>query len=153
MVVAALNAICRGIASKTRYQIVTLQAGENLVDAAIARPLNAVDLTDEILGIGTIRGVAEAGLGTAVKKSGRTTELTNGEILQVAVTADVDYGGGRTARFVDQLLAGPMSEGGDSGSAVLDDANRLVGLLFAGSDSTTIINRISHVFSALGVQR
>lgn len=152
-VVASLNAICRGIASKTRYQIVTLQAEENLVDAAIARPRNAADLKDEILEIGTIRGVAEAGLGTAVKKSGRTTELTNGEILQVAVTVDVDYGGGRTARFVDQLLAGPMSEGGDSGSAVLDDANRLVGLLFAGSDSTTIINRISHVFSALDVQR
>lgn len=153
VVVASLNAICRGIASRTRYQIVTLQAEENLVDAAIARPLNRADLTDEILEIGTIQGVAEADLGTAVKKSGRTTQLTNGEILQVAVTVDVDYGAGRTARFVDQLLAGPMSQGGDSGSAVLDDANRLVGLLFAGSDSTTIINRISHVFSALGVHR
>lgn len=42
-----------------------------------------------------------------------------------------------------------MSQGGDSGSAVLDRDNRLVGLLFAGSDSTTIINRIEHVFSAL----
>jgi V8-like Glu-specific endopeptidase len=44
-----------------------------------------------------------------------------------------------------------MSQGGDSGSAVLDEKNQLVGLLFAGSDTTTIINRIENVFSALGV--
>jgi hypothetical protein len=44
-----------------------------------------------------------------------------------------------------------MSQGGDSGSAVLDGNNRLVGLLFAGSDTTTIINRIENVFGALGV--
>ncbi|HEX7081506.1 MAG TPA: hypothetical protein VF329_10865 [Gammaproteobacteria bacterium] len=153
VVVAALNAVCAGISSKTRYRTITLQAQENLVDAALARPLNPADLSDEILEIDTIEGVAEADLGTTVKKSGRTTGLTTGEILQVAVTVDVGYGGGRTARFVDQLLAGPMSQGGDSGSAILDDQNRLVGLLFAGSDSTTIINRISHVFSALGVHR
>jgi hypothetical protein len=36
---------------------------------------------------------------------------------------------------------------------VLDDQNRLVGLLFAGSDTTTIINRIEHVFAALAVSR
>jgi hypothetical protein len=34
---------------------------------------------------------------------------------------------------------------------VLDDSNRLVGLLFAGSDTTTVINRIENVFSLLGV--
>jgi hypothetical protein len=44
-----------------------------------------------------------------------------------------------------------MSQGGDSGSAVLDDQNRLVGLLFAGSSNSTIINRIQNVFTALGV--
>jgi hypothetical protein len=48
-------------------------------------------------------------------------------------------------------MAGAMSQGGDSGSAVLADNNHLVGLLFAGSDTTTVINRIQNVFSALGV--
>jgi hypothetical protein len=150
-VTASLNAICRSIRSKTRYQVVTLQVEDNLVDAAIARPLNPADLTSDILEIGGIEGAGVAELGTPLKKSGRTTGLTTGEVLQTDVTVDVDYGGGRTARFVDQLLAGAMSQGGDSGSAVLDDRNRLVGLLFAGSDSTTIINRIGHVFSALGI--
>lgn len=152
-VIAILNGICAAIASQTRYQIVSLQAAENLVDAAIARPLTDADVADEILEIGAIQGVGDVDLGAAVRKSGRTTALTTGQILQVAVTVDVSYGPGRTARFVDQLLAGPMSQGGDSGSAIMDDTDRLVGLLFAGSDNTTIMNRISHVFSALGVDR
>jgi hypothetical protein len=69
----------------------------------------------------------------------------------VDVTANVSYGGTSVARFTDQLLGGPMSKGGDSGSAVVDAGNNLVGLLFAGSDTTTIINRIENVFSALQV--
>jgi hypothetical protein len=44
-----------------------------------------------------------------------------------------------------------MSQGGDSGSVILDDNSRILGLLFAGSDTTTVINRIENVFSALGV--
>jgi len=48
-------------------------------------------------------------------------------------------------------MAGAMSQGGDRGSAVLDDNNNLVGLLFAGSDTSTIMNRIQNVFYELGV--
>lgn len=152
-VIAFLNTVCAAISSQTRYKVVSIQQSENLVDAAIARPLNDTEVVDEILKIGSIKGVGIGELGDAVKKSGRTTEFTTGEILQTDVTVDVGYGPGQTARFVDQLLSGPMSQGGDSGSAVLNDEDRLVGLLFAGSDNTTIMNRISHVFTALGVNR
>jgi hypothetical protein len=124
---------------------------ENLVDAAIARPLDPCDVSEEILGVGEILDLASAELGMAIQKSGRTTGLTHGEILQIDVTADIDYGEGRVARFSDQLMAGPMSEGGDSGSVVLDAHARLVGLLFAGSRNTTLINRIEHVFLALEI--
>jgi hypothetical protein len=72
-------------------------------------------------------------------------------VEQVDVTVNVQYGEGKIARFTDQFMAGAMSQGGDSGSAVLADNNHLVGLLFAGSDTTTVINRIQNVFSALGV--
>lgn len=150
-VISIFNAGCRVISSNTRYRVSKLQAADNLVDAAIATPLNSADVKDEILNIGPIQGTVQGELGMAVKKSGRTTGFTTGEILQVDVTANVQYGAGRIARFTDQLLAGAMSQGGDSGSAVLDDNNRLIGLLFAGSDTTTIINRIENVFSALGV--
>ena len=149
--IAALNAGCRLIRSATRYRTVNLQAGDNRVDAAIAKPLGPTLVKSEILDIGTIAGLGRGALGVAIKKSGRTTGLTTGQITQVDVSVNVDYGGGRVAQFTDQLLAGPMSQGGDSGSAVLDNGNRLVGLLFAGSENSTVINRIEHVFSALGL--
>jgi hypothetical protein len=148
---AVLNAAARMMGSSTRLNAVRIQATDNLVDAAIARPLRDEDVLNEILQIGTIAGSASGELGMAIKKSGRTTGFTTGQIQQVDVTADVQYGAGQVARFTDQLLAGAMSQGGDSGSAVLDDQNRLVGLLFAGSETTTIINRIENVFSALNV--
>jgi len=72
-------------------------------------------------------------------------------VTQVDVTADVSYGENRTVRFTDQFMAGAMSQPGDSGSAVLNDNNELVGLLFAGSDTSTIMNRIENVFSALSL--
>lgn len=150
-VIAALNAGCQLIGSKTRYRTISIQATENRVDAAIARPLDPMLVKKEILEIGAISGPGTGSLGTAIKKSGRTTGLTAGEVLQVDVTVNVQYGPGQTAQFSDQLLAGPMSQGGDSGSAVLDNNNRLIGLLFAGSDNSTIINRIEHVFSELGL--
>ena len=127
------------------------QAADNLVDAAIARPLEDSAVENTILDIGSISGTAVGTLGMALKKSGRTTEFTTGSVIQIDVTVDVSYGGGLIARFTDQLMAGAMSEGGDSGSAVLNDSNNLVGLLFAGSSTTTIINRIENVFSALNL--
>ena len=146
-----LNSIAKAIGSDVRLHAVSTRAEENLVDAAIARPLNEEDVSAEILEIGTIKGLIQGELGMAIKKSGRTTGLTTGEIVQVDVTVNVQYGAGRIARFTDQLMAGPMSQGGDSGSAVLDNNNNLVGLLFAGSDTSTIISRIDNVFSALGL--
>lgn len=150
-VIALLNAGCRLIGSRTRYRIYRVEAADNLVDAAIARPLDPADMSPEILEIGRIQGVGRGELGMGVVKSGRTTGLTRGEILQVNVTVDVQYGPGRVARFTDQLMAGAMSQGGDSGSAVLSSDHQLIGLLFAGSASSTIINRIEHVFTALGL--
>ena len=146
-----LNAGCAAIGSRTRYRIVRPQADPNLVDAAIARPVNPGDVSSDIVDIGELNGSAQATLGMAIQKSGRTTSHTTGEIQQIDVTVNVQYGPGNIAQFSDQLLAGAMSQGGDSGSAVLDMDRRLVGLLFAGSDTTTIMNRIEHVFSALNV--
>ncbi|MGD9078805.1 MAG: hypothetical protein PVG96_05665 [Desulfobacterales bacterium] len=150
-VISVFNLGCRIFGSNTRYKAIKIQAEDNRVDAAIATPLNAADIRDEIINIGQIQETVPGELGMAIKKSGRTTGFTTGEIQQVDVTANVQYGAGQLAVFTDQLMAGAMSQGGDSGSAVVDDHNRLTGLLFAGSDTTTIINRIENVFSALGV--
>lgn len=146
-----LNFVSRLVNSDARFRVVRIKATENTVDAAIARPLQDNDVMNEIIDIGNITGTVPGELGMAVKKRGRTTGLTSGEITQVDVTVTVNYGDGKSAVFTDQLMAGAMSQGGDSGSAVLTTENRLTGLLFAGSDTTTIINRIENVFSALRI--
>jgi hypothetical protein len=87
-----------------------------------------------------------------VQKSGRTTGHTTDQINQLDVTVSVSYGGTNIAVFKNQLMAGLMSQGGDSGSAVLDMNKQVVGLLFAGSTSTTILNPIQFVLDALQVQ-
>ncbi len=129
----------------------TPQMADNLVDAAIGRPLNQDVVRNEILQIGQISGLAEASLGTSLQKFGRTTRFTTGSVQQIDVTVQVSYGSVGVATFTDQIMAGAMSQGGDSGSAVLNGNKQLVGLLFAGSDTTTVINRIQNVFSALNL--
>lgn len=119
----------------------------NYVDAAIALP-DPENVSPNIMEIGIPRGVRVAELGDTLVKSGRTTGLTTGKVDQVDVTVRVQYGD-KVAVFVDQIMAGAMSQGGDSGSAVLDANKNVVGLLFAGSETTTIINRFENVIRLL----
>ena len=146
-----LNSIAHAVGSFHVLKAVKQTGGTNRVDAAIAKPFQPATLTHEILGIGAPDGMGAAYLGTRVQKSGRTTGVTEGVITQVEATVRIDYFGA-TALFENQLIANSMSEGGDSGSAVLDMQRRVVGLLFAGSPVTTILNPIDAVLSALAIQ-
>lgn len=124
----------------------------NLVDAAVARPLEGDWISDEILSIGPVAGVRSAALGMPVRKSGRTTGLTTGEIIVLDATVSVSYGPGRTASFENQIITTPMSQGGDSGSLLVHGTeNQAVGLLFAGSSQSTIHNPIQAVLDCLEV--
>jgi hypothetical protein len=146
-----LNYVARAFGSSHQLQAVKRTDGVNRVDAALARPLSTDLVKSEILYIGAPTGAGTAGLGMQVQKTGRTTGHTRGMITQLDATLRIDYDG-RTALFTGQLVAGPMSKPGDSGSAVLDMDGRVVGLLFAGSESATIISPIDEVFSALNVE-
>lgn len=147
----ALNGIAVLLGSSHRLQAVRQTPGVNRVDAALARPLSPDLVSNEILYIGAPAGVETATLETRVQKTGRTTGYTTGTITQIDATVRIDYYG-PTAIFEGQLVASPMSQPGDSGSAVLDERRRVVGLLFAGSDAATVINPIGEVLSALNVE-
>jgi hypothetical protein len=150
-------------------------SGANTIDAAIALS-NTSDLgnaTPPDDGYGTpsatIFGDANhdgffddrnALLGLNVQKYGRTTGRTSGQITGINATLTICYEVVfifcvRSARFVDQLIIEPgsFSGGGDSGSLIVtaDGGNNPVGLLFAGSDTQTIANRIDLVFNQFGV--
>ena len=92
--------------------------------------------------------------GETVTKTGRTTGVSSASVRAVGASVRVNFGpdhGALTMR--DQLIAGPMSKGGDSGSPVFRDENgELVGLLFAGSTNQTIFNKVANVERELGVE-
>lgn len=146
-----LNALAGATGSSHRLMAYQQTAGSNQVDAALARPDDPALVTPEIFKIGRPQGVRQAGLGMAVKKSGRTTGYTEGRIIQIDVTSQIAYGPGK-ATFHGQLMASRMSAPGDSGSAVLDTENYVVGLLFAGSDAATLVNPIQPVLQALNIE-
>jgi len=122
----------------------------NFVDAAIAEPLAPDLVAREILEIGLVEGVALARIGDSVRKSGRTSGVTEGRIIGIDSVVRVDYNG-RTALFRRQLVSDLPSKGGDSGSLVVDARRRAVGLLFAGSATTTLINPIEAVSRMLNI--
>ncbi|MGI6038330.1 MAG: hypothetical protein ACOYD6_08935 [Limnochordia bacterium] len=123
----------------------------NLVDAAVAKPVGPELITANILDLGVPQGVAEGVVGQKIYKSGRSSGLTQGEILAVHVDINVNMGEIGTAQFSDQIMATAMSQPGDSGSLVLDEQKRAIGLLFAGSSQATVINRIENVLRLLDI--
>jgi len=106
--------------------------------------------------IGKPTGIVEAVLGMKVRKTGRTSGYTEGEITGIEAIVQVSYGAQGIAVFDDQIISDIPSAGGDSGSAVFEDAgaverNNLVGLLFAGGGGVTIMNRMQIVFDKLEI--
>src|SRR6267143_1836878 len=123
----------------------------NIVDAAVAELIDPSLVSSDILDIGRVSGTTDATIGLVVRKSGRTTALTEGHVTAVDAVIEVDYGGGKTAIFRGQIVSDILSKGGDSGSLVVDDRSRAVGLLFAGGPTTTLINPIGAVMQFLDV--
>lgn len=164
------------IATLTDFQMITFgSSGSNTIDAAIALSsptvLDNATPTDDGYGLPNANIFDDANgdgvfddpnalLGVNVQKYGRTTKLTHGQITGVSATVTVCYEVSgleciKSARYVDQLIIGPstFSGGGDSGSLIVTDDGNLnpVGLLFAGSSTVTIANRIDLVLARFGV--
>jgi len=139
-------------------------AGSNEVDAAIADLNNAADATECTVGggIGRVNGsrtLSDADYDLPVQKYGRTTFYTTGTVIDTDAIINVNYevltAAGivvRTIHFVNQILLTGMSDAGDSGSLILDMDEKAVGLLFAGSSTVTVANRIELVLDRLNLE-
>jgi len=154
-IVQSIEKVVNGVLKviKPDYEIVFIKktSSRNLVDAAVARPVRDDYVSDEILGLGKITGIQEPKIGMTVKKSGRTTGITSSQIKAINVVIKVMLSPGEEATFYDQILTGPIAQPGDSGSIVVDENMRAVGLLFAGSDQATLINPIINVLKTLQI--
>jgi hypothetical protein len=142
------------------------RVGANLVDCAVATVSDSVKFNATTLsGIGKLagRGAAFLDEGTAVAKVGRTTGTTRGRVTAFELdNVIVTYDAG-DLRFDNQLeVEGAeedgFSDGGDSGSLIVDEDGRAVALLFAGGDiggangkGLTYANPIGSVLDALKV--
>ena len=141
---------------------IPLKTTGNLVDAAVARVVEGIGVDPTTLtGLGKLAGVRTEPLGDEEKvyKVGRTTQLTEGRVSAFEVdNLAVEFDRG-VITFDDQIEispapgAGPFSLGGDSGSLIVDEELRAVGLLFAGNDlDVTYASPISIVLARLGVE-
>ena len=102
---------------------------------------------------------AAAAINMGVKKYGRTTRQTKGTVIAINAIVNVGYSSG-VACFRGQIITTKMSAGGDSGSLIVVDATKgrgkrenrkPVGLLYAGSSTTTVANPIDAVLARFGV--
>lgn len=126
-----------------RFQAIDF-TGRNTIDAALAKPdkdgidssrLRVIDKgADRVL-----RGVAAVDL-EEVFKVGRTTGPTEGRVTAIEVdNVVVGYEAG-DATFddcleIESITDEPFSDGGDSGSLIVNREMNGIGLLFAGSDT------------------
>jgi hypothetical protein len=138
--------------------IVFSTSANNTVDAAIAASdVLHLGKSTPSNGYGTPRSATvSAFVGQRVKKYGRTTSLTSGQVLGINAIVMVGYGSG-TAQFVDQIIVQSSRAfilAGDSGSLLVTaQSNNPVGLLFAGNGNgrIAIANRIDAVLGAFSV--
>jgi len=132
----------------------------NQIDAAIAETTaSQLGNSTPSNGYGTPRrGSVAPKLGMAVQKYGRTTGHTTARIGGLNAPINVGFRSG-TARFTGQIVI--MQEGfsapGDSGSLIVtagsgNSARRPVGLLFAGSETSTLANPIDLVLDRFNVE-
>ena len=144
------------------YRWVPVESGKrNLIDAAIAKPLNVKDVSFEVFELG-IPGksieLTENDIGKKVVKSGRTTGITYGNI--VSIDGIVRVRGWGVCTFVDQIITKPaMLRPGDSGSYCAfaeerweDETLKSVGVGFAGSPQVSIFCKATNVEKLLKVR-
>jgi CARDB len=163
------------IATLYAFRPIDFSGGANPFDAALALSsttnLGNATPTDDGYGTPNARIFDDANadgsfdnvsdlLGLAVQKYGRTTKLTKGRITGINGTVNVCYEVLyifciKSALYTNQLIIDSpgFSGGGDSGSLIVTDDGTFspVALLFAGSSTQTIANRIDLVLSYFGV--
>jgi hypothetical protein len=127
--------------------------GDNLVDAAIAKPKPGILTSDLVLAENgefiSPKDMAPITTKTHVKKFGRTSGFTNGDIIDWDFSTTMTYPGDIKVKYVDQLLVKMDTYSGDSGSILLDDNDNVVGMVFGGTvvngEHYAVANKIRNV--------
>lgn len=116
--------------------------GFNEFDEAIIRIYENLELNEDIIQVGKIKGISNPKIGTKVKKYGRTTGYTEGTITDTGVFMNIDFGLDGIISFKDLVEVSSngsdsFSDSGDSGSAIVDENNNLIARLNSGNGRFT----------------
>jgi hypothetical protein len=105
-----------------------------------------------------------------VRKVGRTTSRTIGKVVMIGLPSKTKDKDGTERLYADQILihsydkTREFAQGGDSGSVIVNDQNKVVGLLFSSKEyklfespdpnepETTHANNIYHVLDAMKIR-
>lgn len=130
------------------------------VDCAVSS-LSGRGYSCSIEELGIVMGTAPAALDMEVRKRGRTTGLTYGTVDSLDLSVNIDYGDGlgvvtltnQIGIEADTNQSPQIGDSGDSGSVVVDNNMKIVGLYFAGNEEGTygVANPIADVLSQLNV--
>ncbi|MPQ44967.1 trypsin-like serine protease [Clostridium tarantellae] len=125
---------------------------ENTVDCAIAKILYKKDISKKVAFMGEIQSIGIPKIDLKVKKTGAATNFTKGKIKTIGASTLCTFQNNKKALFVNQIITTRMSDEGDSGSVLLDNNNKVIGLLMGGTkNSVSVFNDINLVLKALKV--
>lgn len=136
------------------YGQVVVDWGYDLyVDAAVCTVSGRAASSNLIVG-GTPKGAHNAVIADLVSKYGATTMYTHGVIVSTNFTVKL----GSTTFYYQYRAEGafpgqPLSQAGDSGSAVLDSGGYVIGLIMSGDGvKYSTINPIGQIIDALSIE-
>jgi len=123
-----------------------VEAGKpSQIDAAVAEMFSDITFANTFLNLGAINGVSNKLYeGQEVIKSGATSEITCGQVLETDAIVIFDWpdqiGFGKPTHFENQILVKsssqnePFSQAGDSGSLLMTRTLQALGLLMGETD-------------------
>ena len=124
----------------------------NYMDCAIARITNKNFISNKILDSDKINGLDTAKLNVNVKKIGFYSGLTRGKVSTLDTTITVEFDKKKEALFKNQITTEIETSPGDSGSAILTDENKIIGMHMAGTGKGySIGNNINEILKELKV--
>ena len=91
--------------------------------------------------------------GDLLRAVSRTSQFAAAKVLKTSTRIELRFPGfSRPVPFEGLIETTKFSEGGDSGAPVLTTDNKLVGMVFAGSRSSSFVMPIQPVLKALSVE-
>ena len=114
------------------------------VDAAAAKLNSGIGHKLELNELGKVTGTTTPALEQRVSKSGRTSGVTSGAVkdLDIAAKFGNDW-------YQHQIAVARLSEAGDSGSLVVTDSLKAIGLLKGANSVYSWVNPIAAVLAQL----